>query len=104
MSRPKRGDVSRRGFLKGAAAGAAAPASSRFVERPGSDFMVDVFKALGLEYAPMNPGSSFEGLHESIINYGRNTMPEQLAPAIGRALAHVKRGEPALVDVVSQPR
>jgi acetolactate synthase I/II/III large subunit len=30
--------------------------------------------------------------------------PSELAPAIGRALDRVKRGEPALVDVVSQPR
>jgi thiamine pyrophosphate-dependent acetolactate synthase large subunit-like protein len=30
--------------------------------------------------------------------------PSELAPAIGRALERVKRGEPALIDVVSQPR
>jgi len=46
--------------------------------RPGSDFMVDVIKALGFEYVAANPGSSFEGLHESIINYGDNKMPELL--------------------------
>jgi acetolactate synthase-1/2/3 large subunit len=49
---------------------------SRIVEHPGSDFMVDVIRSLGIEYAACNPGSSFEGLHESIINYGNNTMPE----------------------------
>src|SRR5437763_12596944 len=53
-------------------------AASRIVERPGSDFMVDVIKGLGFEYVAANPGSSFEGLHESIINYGDNTMPELL--------------------------
>ena len=58
--------------------GASAPVSSRIIEHPGSDFMVDVLKALAFEYAPMNPGSSFEGLHESIINYGENRMPELL--------------------------
>src|SRR5262245_6399362 len=52
--------------------------SARIVERPASDFMVDVIKSLGFEYAAANPGSSFEGLHESIINYGANTMPEFL--------------------------
>jgi thiamine pyrophosphate-dependent acetolactate synthase large subunit-like protein len=51
---------------------------SRVVERPGSDFMVDVIKTLGFEYAAANPGSSFEGLHESIINYGGNKLPELL--------------------------
>ena len=45
-------------------------------DRPGSDFMVDVIKALGIEYVAANPGSSFRGLHESIINYGENRMPE----------------------------
>jgi acetolactate synthase I/II/III large subunit len=52
--------------------------SARIVEHPASDFMVDVIKSLGFEYAAANPGSSFEGLHESIINYGANTMPEFL--------------------------
>src|SRR6267142_4537963 len=45
-------------------------------ERSGSDFMVDVLKSLGLEYIASNPGSSFRGLHESIINYGGNESPE----------------------------
>src|SRR5205814_1573969 len=54
------------------------PASPRITEHPASDFMVDVIKTLGFEYAAANPGSSFEGLHESIINYGSNTMPELL--------------------------
>ena len=56
------------------------PARSRpyTVERPGADFMVDVIKSLGFEYVAANPGSSFRGLHESIINYGGNTRPELL--------------------------
>src|SRR5437762_1700233 len=40
--------------------------------------MVDVLKALNFEYITTNPGSSFQGLHESIINYGGNTKPELL--------------------------
>jgi hypothetical protein len=42
----------------------------------GSDFMVDVIKSLGFEYVCANPGSSFRGLHESVINYGGNQKPE----------------------------
>lgn len=44
----------------------------------GSDLMVDTLKELGIEYVAANPGSSFEGLQESIVNYGDkpNTMPE----------------------------
>ncbi len=45
-------------------------------DRPGGDFMVDVFKTLDLEYVAANPGSSFRGLHESIVNYGGNKAPE----------------------------
>jgi acetolactate synthase-1/2/3 large subunit len=45
-------------------------------DRPGGDFMVDVIKALGFEYVAANPGSSFRGLHESVINYGENRAPE----------------------------
>src|SRR5881409_58729 len=116
MAESTKGSVDRRGFLRGAAVGAAAlvtqpsvalpqppeaparPAAaapsnaqlgadtetppsggrSRIVEKPASDFMVDVIKTLGIEYAAANPGSSFEGLHESIINYGGNKMPELL--------------------------
>jgi acetolactate synthase I/II/III large subunit len=45
-------------------------------DRSGSDFMVDVLKSLDFEFVAANPGSSFRGLHESIINYGGNRAPE----------------------------
>jgi thiamine pyrophosphate-dependent acetolactate synthase large subunit-like protein len=45
-------------------------------DRPGSDFMVDVIKSLGIEYVCANPGSSFRGLQESVVNYGGNKAPE----------------------------
>jgi thiamine pyrophosphate-dependent acetolactate synthase large subunit-like protein len=91
--------VGRRGFLKRAAASGAGLAASAPIAlaqqaalkpetgaavdvtpnvRPGSDFMVDVFKTLGIEYIAANPGSSFRGLQESFINYGKNTSPEWL--------------------------
>ena len=118
MAKDKKHGVGRRGFLKGAAVGAAALAAkperaqaqqgggapaanatarpnpttlaldtgarpaapSRIVENPGSDFMVDVLKTLNIEYCAANPGSTFDGLHESLINYGPNpnSMPEWL--------------------------
>lgn len=60
--------------------GSAAPPElpPRPARRPGSDLMVQVLKDLGIEYVAANPASSFEGLHESIVNYGdpQNTMPE----------------------------
>ncbi len=45
-------------------------------DRPGGDFMVDVIKTLNFDYIAANPGSSFRGIHESIINYGGNRAPE----------------------------
>lgn len=49
-----------------------------FVENPGSDFMVDVIRSLDIDYITTNPGSSFRGIHESIVNYGGNQSPELL--------------------------
>jgi acetolactate synthase-1/2/3 large subunit len=56
----------------------AVPATAEVLtaDRPGSDFMVDVLKAIGFEYVCANPGSSFRALHESIVNYGGNKAPE----------------------------
>jgi len=73
------------------------------VDRAGSDFMVDVIKSLGFEYLAANPGSSFRGLHESIINYGGNKAPEFLtccheesSVALAQGYAEVA-GKPMLV-------
>jgi thiamine pyrophosphate-dependent acetolactate synthase large subunit-like protein len=54
------------------------PSTVRTITRPGSDLMTQVLKDLGVEYVAANPGSSFEGLQESLINYGNppNKMPE----------------------------
>ena len=51
---------------------------TRAAVRPGSDLMVQVLRDLGIEYVASNPGSSFEGLQESLVNYGEppNVRPE----------------------------
>ena len=60
-------------------AGTVSPAPvTEFIEHPGSDFMVDVLKTLDIDYLGSNPGSTFESLHESLINYGGNLKPEFL--------------------------
>jgi len=48
------------------------------VQRPGSDLMVQVLRDLGVEFVVSNPGSTFEGLQESIVNCGPtpNRTPE----------------------------
>lgn len=56
----------------------AAEIDDYFVKYPGSDFMVDVIKTLDVDYITTNPGSSFRGIHESIVNYGGNQRPELL--------------------------
>jgi len=72
-------------------------------ERTGSDFMVDIIKSLGIEYVCSNPGSSFRGLHESVINYGGNKNPEFITclheeSAVGMAHGYAKiEGKPLLV-------
>jgi benzoylformate decarboxylase/acetolactate synthase-1/2/3 large subunit len=40
--------------------------------RFGSDVMVDAIKACGFDYVALNPGSSYRGLHDSLVNYGAN--------------------------------
>jgi acetolactate synthase-1/2/3 large subunit len=47
--------------------------------RPASDFMVDIFKSLGMEYMFSMCASSFMGIHESILNYAGNENPEAIA-------------------------
>jgi thiamine pyrophosphate-dependent acetolactate synthase large subunit-like protein len=75
--------------------------SASAVERPsglperqaawGSDVVVDVLRALDVRYLPMNPGSSFRGLHDSVVNYGGNRNPQLLLclhEEIAVSLAH----------------
>src|SRR5215831_10931894 len=116
--------VPRRDFLARAAAGAAGLAASPQVlsaqqaaakpegrpaaeisgnEKPGSDFMADVFKSLNIEYCAANPGSSFRGLQESLINYGGNKNPEWLtccheesAAAMAHGYAKIE-GKPMMI-------
>jgi thiamine pyrophosphate-dependent acetolactate synthase large subunit-like protein len=107
MDDGKKSGVDRRTFLKSAAATAGAAAGTVLaqspeaakqeapakeggrkkekkhpgdivIDRPGSDFMIDVIKTLDLEYMSTNPGSSFRSLHESLVNYGGNKAPELL--------------------------
>jgi thiamine pyrophosphate-dependent acetolactate synthase large subunit-like protein len=44
--------------------------------RYGSDLIVDLLKVLGIEYVALNPGSSFRGIHDSLVNYGGDRNPE----------------------------
>ena len=68
----------------------------------GSDVMVDVLRKLGLRYVSLNPGSSFRGLHDSLVNYGGDEITmievphEKLALGVAHGYAKVT-GEPMAV-------
>jgi acetolactate synthase-1/2/3 large subunit len=57
----------------------------------GSDVIVDLLHTCSIEYAACNPGATFRGLHDSIVNYGGNQMPELIQcchEEISVAIAH----------------
>lgn len=62
--------------------------NSTLVERPvafesngcrfGSDAMAETIRDLGIEYIALNPGASFRGLHDSLVNHLGNEGPQML--------------------------
>ena len=66
----------------------AAGAPTGSIERPepggvnapgfGSDVIADTLRALAIPYIAVTPGASYRGLHDSIVNYLGNTMPQML--------------------------
>jgi acetolactate synthase-1/2/3 large subunit len=42
----------------------------------GSDVIADTIRGLGIEYIAMNPGATFRGIHDSIVNHLGNERPE----------------------------
>lgn len=44
----------------------------------GSDVVAELLRRLGIEYICINPGSSFRGLHDSLVNYLGNEKPQML--------------------------
>lgn len=56
-----------------------------------SDRVVELLRELGYRYLPLNPGSSFRGLHDSVVNFGANRDPKIilcLHEEIAVSLAH----------------
>lgn len=96
--------------------GDAAPSSA--VERPvglpaegnalfGSDVIAEALRALDIPYIALNPGASYRGLHDSLVNHLGNAAPQMLlclheehAVAIAQGWAKV-RGTPMLAAVHS---
>jgi acetolactate synthase I/II/III large subunit len=68
----------------------------------GSDVMADVLRGLGMKYVALNPGSSFRGLHDSLVNYAGDDIQmiecphEKIAVALAHGYAKAT-GEPMAV-------
>ena len=44
----------------------------------GSDVVADALRALDIPYIALNPGASYRGLHDSLVNYLGNERPQML--------------------------
>ncbi len=44
----------------------------------GSDVVADTLRALSIDYIALNPGASYRGLHDSLVNYLGNERPQML--------------------------
>ncbi|MDO8473529.1 MAG: thiamine pyrophosphate-binding protein, partial [Dehalococcoidia bacterium] len=71
----------------------------------GSDVIVELLKSVGIEHVAVNPGSSFRGLHDSLVNFGGDTGPdvilachEEIAVSIAHGYAKAT-GKPMAVVV-----
>ncbi|WP_416841492.1 thiamine pyrophosphate-dependent enzyme [Haloferax sp. DFSO52] len=81
----------------------ATPSSTDVVEPTwGSDHVVDLIQAYDFDFVTFNPGASFRGLEESLVNYGQcvpeiiETPNEGISVAIAHGYAKAT-DEPALV-------
>ena len=57
----------------------------------GSDLIVDLLASLGIEYIALNPGASFRGLHDSLVNFRVPGAPQIITcthEEIAVAMAH----------------
>ena len=73
----------------------------------GSDVVAEVLRALEIPFVALNPGASYRGLHDSLVNHLGNTTPQMLlclheehAVAIAQGWAKVT-GTPMAVVVHS---
>ena len=60
-------------------------------ERWGSDVIADTLRAMAIPYLALNPGASFRGLHDSLVNHLGNAAPEMLLclhEEVAVAIAH----------------
>jgi acetolactate synthase-1/2/3 large subunit len=58
----------------------------------GSDVLCDLLRALDFDYVMLTPGSSFRGLHDSLVNYTRNHRPQIILCAAEEIALHMAQG------------
>src|ERR1051325_9037255 len=73
-------------------------------QRWQSDVIVDLIKQYEFPYIALNPGASYRGLHDSLVNYGENQPPmllcqhEKVAVQIAHGYAKAS-GKPMMAIV-----
>ena len=55
-----------------------APTPSKGEGAWGSDAVAETLRALGIPYIALNPGASYRGLHDSLVNHLGNEHPQML--------------------------
>jgi len=58
----------------------------------GSDVVAETLRDLDVPYIALNPGASYRGLHDSIVNYLGNTKPQMLLCLHEEHAVHIAQG------------
>lgn len=71
----------------------------------GSDVVADMLRQLGIDYVCLNPGASYRGLHDSLVNYLGNEAPAMLLvlheeSAVAMAHGYAKVTEKPMAAIV----
>jgi thiamine pyrophosphate-dependent acetolactate synthase large subunit-like protein len=58
----------------------------------GSDLIAELLRRLGIKYVCINPGSSFRGLHDSLVNYLGNERPKMILAVHEQSVVAIAHG------------
>src|SRR5258708_1165161 len=90
---------------RGGGVGELVPAAGPTNGRYGSDVIVDLLKHFQIPFVALNPGASYRGLHDSLVNYGGNATPEMILCqheeiAVGMAHGFAKASQTPMAAIV----
>ena len=63
-----------------------------------SDVAAEMLRRMGIKYLSMNPGASYRGFHDSIVNYSGNTDPQMLLCLHEDHAVHIAQGYAKATD------